>query len=160
MAGKKSDLGPIGANVMAAVRRFREERGLAYAELSRQLHDMGREIPPLGLRRIESGDRKVDVDDLIAIALALGVSPLALLLQTEASSLVAEGEQYPADRIWSWARGSQSLSKDNAIRFMRDSNPLFDWTGAEERLAQEVSTMGVPSVTQSPPNPKVSDGDD
>ena len=80
MSGKKSDLGPIGEHVTHTVRKFRKARGLSYAELSRRLADMGREIPSLGLRRIESGERRVDADDLVALALALDVTPLALLL--------------------------------------------------------------------------------
>jgi transcriptional regulator with XRE-family HTH domain len=138
MAGKKSDLGPIGVNVANTVQQFRDERKLSYAELSRRLAGMGREIPPLGLRRIESGTRRVDVDDLIVLALALGVSPLALLLPTEDSRLVPEGDQHPVDRIWRWASGSQSLSKQDAFKFMRDSNPLLDWTDVEDRIATEV----------------------
>jgi transcriptional regulator with XRE-family HTH domain len=94
-------------------------------------------LPP-DVRRIESGERRVDVDDLVALALALGVSPLALMLPTEDSSLVPDGDQYPVDRIWNWASGSKSLSEQDAFRFMRDSNPLYDWTGAEERIATEV----------------------
>src|SRR6476659_4961943 len=78
MAGKKSDLGPIGVELTHNVRRLRGELG--YAELSRRLGEMGREIPPLGLRRIEAGTRRVDADDLVALAVALGVSPITLLM--------------------------------------------------------------------------------
>jgi transcriptional regulator with XRE-family HTH domain len=140
MAGRKSDLGPIGENVAKAVRRFREARGLSYAELARRLADIGREIPPLGLRRIEGGDRKVDVDDLVALALALDVAPLALLLPTEPSSLVPKGDRYTAARIWDWARGHQALSGD-AIAFLRDSNPL-DWPGMEAVLLKSLNGLG------------------
>jgi transcriptional regulator with XRE-family HTH domain len=132
MAGKKSDLGPIGVTVTHNVRHFREARRLSYAELSRQLADIGRDIPPLGLRRIESGERRVDVDDLVALALALGVSPLALLLPTEASSLVPDGDSYSPERLWDWARGHQTLTGD-ALTFMRDSNPL-EWPEWEATL--------------------------
>ena len=101
MAGKKSDLGPIGENVAAAVKRFRDdERRLSYAELSRKLAELGREIPPLGLRRIESGDRRVDADDLVALALALNVSPLALLFSTDAGAVLPGGDRYAAEQIW------------------------------------------------------------
>jgi transcriptional regulator with XRE-family HTH domain len=132
MAGKKSELGPIGTNVLHAVARLREERRLSYAELSRRLGDLGRDIPPLGLRRIESGERRVDADDLIALALALEVSPLALLLPTNASSLVANGDRYAAERIWDWARGHQALTGD-VVNFLRDSNPL-EWPELEAKL--------------------------
>ncbi|OBJ95126.1 hypothetical protein A5746_01850 [Mycolicibacterium conceptionense] len=141
MAGKKSDLGPIGKNVARTTKRFRELRRLSYAELSRQLAELGREIPPLGLRRIESEDRKVDVDDLFALALTLEVSPLALLLPVENSALTPQGMPYDVDKIWNWAVGSQALSEENAFRFIRDSNPLIDWTDVEPRLAQEATVM-------------------
>ncbi|OBJ97576.1 helix-turn-helix domain-containing protein [Mycolicibacterium conceptionense] len=141
MAGKKSDLGPIGKNVARTTKRFRELRRLSYAELSRQLAELGREIPPLGLRRIESEDRKVDVDDLFALALTLEVSPLALLLPVENSALTPQGMPYDVDKIWNWAAGSQALSEENAFRFIRDSNPLIDWTDVEPRLAQEATVM-------------------
>jgi transcriptional regulator with XRE-family HTH domain len=132
VAGKKSDLGPIGINVTHTVRRFREARRLGYAELSRKLADMGRDIPPLGLRRIESGERRVDADDLVALAVALDVSPLALLLPTRPSSLVLKGDQYAVERIWHWGRGDEPLTGD-ALTFIRDSKPL-EWPEIEALL--------------------------
>jgi transcriptional regulator with XRE-family HTH domain len=147
VAGKKTDLGPIGVNVTQTVRRFREERRLGYAELSRKLAEMGREIPPLGLRRIESGERRVDVDDLVALALALDVSPLALLLPTETSSVTSQGDQYPAEQIWGWGEGQGPLPPDLEIglrylRFRRDSNPLVDWSEIRGDIAQEIANLG------------------
>ena len=41
------------------VRRFREKRNLGYAELGRKLAEMGRDRPPLGLRRIEAANGKL-----------------------------------------------------------------------------------------------------
>jgi transcriptional regulator with XRE-family HTH domain len=109
MAGKKSDLGPTGVNVTHAVRRLREARHLTYAELSRQLADMGREIPPLGLRRIESGERRVDADDLVALAAALNVSPITLLMPETAKrdEVVEVTARKPdtAGAVWDWLRG-------------------------------------------------------
>lgn len=67
--------GPAGRHASEKVRELRIMRRLGYAELSRKLKDFGRPIPALGLRRIESGERRIDIDDLIAIALALEVSP-------------------------------------------------------------------------------------
>lgn len=137
VAGKKSDLGPVGVNVTHSVRKFREARRLSFAELSRQLAELGRDVPPLGLRRIESGERRVDVDDLVALALALGVSPLALLLPTEASSLVADGDRLPVGKIWEWAKGQQPLSGD-ALAYWRDSNPR-EWADIEGRSSPDIA---------------------
>ncbi len=138
MAGKKTDLGPIGINVTQAVQRFREERRLGYAELSRQLAETGREIPPLGLRRIESGERRVDVDDLVALAVVFDVSPLALLLPTDAGVLTSQGQEYSLAQIWTWGEGLNPLpreadgSRDLArhARFLTESRPHWpqaDW---------------------------------
>jgi transcriptional regulator with XRE-family HTH domain len=143
MAGKKSDLGPIGVNVTHTVRQFREKRRLGYAELSRKLADMGRDIPPLGLRRIESGERRVDVDDLVALALALEVSVLVLLLPTETTSLTAATRPWDAEVIWLWATGSRGLpGQSDELVFLRDSNPLTDWETVEGNIAEEIRRLG------------------
>ena len=143
VAGKKTDLGPIGVNVTHSVRQFREARRLGYAELSRKLAEMGRDIPPLGLRRIESGERRVDVDDLVALALALDVSLLALLLPIDTSRLVPFGRQWDAETMWMWATGSNPLpGNENFLRFLRDSNPLTDWSKVEGDIAKEVRRLG------------------
>lgn len=70
---------PLGDNVMRAVKRIREDQRLPYTELSDRLASLGRPIPVLGLRRIERGERRVDVDDLVALARALSVPPAVLL---------------------------------------------------------------------------------
>jgi hypothetical protein len=138
MSGKMFDLGPIGLNVTRTVRKFREERRIGYAALSRRLADLGREIPPLGLRRIENGERRVDADDLVALALALDVSPLALLLPREhGSQLVADGDQWSWMAIWLWGMGLRPLQGDTPS-FVRDSNPL-GWAQMELAAADIAS---------------------
>jgi transcriptional regulator with XRE-family HTH domain len=114
MPGKKRmDLGPVGVAVAANIERLRESQNLSYAKLSKQLDQLGRPIAPLGLTRIRDLQRRVDVDDLIALALALGVSPTTLLLphsdaSTEAGAAGAKapvtdgGEQYPLSQVWRW----------------------------------------------------------
>ena len=87
------------------------------------VESLGRSIPPLGLRRIEAGERRIDIDDLVALALALEVSPLRLLLPTEISPLVTNGVLYEAHRIWEWGAGKWPLSGDE-VTFVRDSHPL------------------------------------
>jgi hypothetical protein len=78
MGMKKIDQGPFGLAVARNVRRFRGDH--SYAELSRRLKQVGRPIPPLGLRHLEAGSRRVDVDDLVALAIALDVPALTLLM--------------------------------------------------------------------------------
>ena len=76
MTGKEISLGPTGETVRENVARYRKTAGLSFAELSRNLEAVGRPLAPLGLRRIEAGERRVDVDDLMALAVVLGVHPL------------------------------------------------------------------------------------
>ncbi|UVO11913.1 helix-turn-helix domain-containing protein [Mycobacterium sp. SVM_VP21] len=136
MAGKKSELGPTGVNVGDQMRRLRDDKNLGYAELSRQLSEIGREIPPLGLRRIEAGDRRVDADDLVAIALALDVSPITLLMPnaetgSEMVSVTGSADPVAAEDLWHWLRADAKLGKSPA-RFgdrIRDWVSWLQWAG-------------------------------
>lgn len=110
---KKNPLGPTGETVAANVRRLRIKHGLAFTELSARLADLGRSIPPLGLRKIESLDRRVDADDLMALAVALGTNPNALLLPPSDNAhhvltLTAAGMR-PAWQVWQWGKGETPL---------------------------------------------------
>jgi len=66
--------------VAANVKRLRESQRLTFTELAAILEGLGRTIPTLGLRHIEAEKRRVDADDLVALAVALGVSPITLLM--------------------------------------------------------------------------------
>lgn len=79
MTGRATPLGPAGEALRANVRVIRGYG--TYTRLSRALlTDCGVYIPPLGLRRIEKGDRRVDVDELVAFAKLVGVTPGQLLV--------------------------------------------------------------------------------
>lgn len=116
MAGKEAELGPTGHTVAENIRRLRGH--VSYAELSRWLSDHRRPIPPLGLRRIEAGERRVDVDDLMAFASVFGVNANAILLPHE------DGEReylptgaktpQPLARVWDWADGRVPYWRDDA----------------------------------------------
>ena len=60
----------------AQIRRQREREQLSLQDLSDRLESaVGRPILPSGISKIEQGDRRVDVDDLVALADALGTAP-------------------------------------------------------------------------------------
>lgn len=109
MAGQKIELGPTGRTVAENVKRVRDGRSLNYADLSRKLVQLGRAISPLAVRRIEDGSRRVDVDDLMALAVALGVPPNSLLLPHADPSPETSGTGVGAvefREVWAWANGS------------------------------------------------------
>lgn len=110
---KKNPLGPTGDQVRANVERIRESRGLTKKELSDRVAELGRTIPPLGVSRIEAGTRRVDADDLVALAAALNVSPLSLLLPADEGRdpyiSLTDRVAVTLSRAWRWARGESAL---------------------------------------------------
>ncbi|MGO9079900.1 MAG: helix-turn-helix domain-containing protein [Streptosporangiaceae bacterium] len=65
--------------MIANLEHRRRVSGLTYKEVSDRSREIGRPIPALGLSRIEKGNRRVDVDDLVALAIVLESSPVELL---------------------------------------------------------------------------------
>lgn len=139
MAGVKSELGLTALAVSANVRRHRERMGLGFAQLSRELTKAGRDIPPLGLARIESGERRIDVDDLTALSIVFEVCPASLLMpeadENQPDSLVqlAGTEKIPAQRAWSWLTGSYPLS-GSVLAFFNVALPPWERDAVEEKL--------------------------
>jgi transcriptional regulator with XRE-family HTH domain len=86
------------------IRRIRGQRGLTYVKLATQLTEAGRPIPVLGLRRIERRERRVDADDLTALAVVLGVTVQQLL---DPPSCQACGSAPPAGFTCNECGGSQ-----------------------------------------------------
>jgi len=71
--------GPAARNARRNIQRLREARRFSYAELSNRLTQAGHPIPGYQLGRLEAGERRIDVDDLAALAGVLGVTPGELL---------------------------------------------------------------------------------
>lgn len=145
MAGKVTPTGPTGDTVRQNIEELRQSAGLSYAEMSRQLEALGRAIPPLGLRRIEAGERRVDVDDLTAIAVVLEVSPVRLLMPSVTSTAImgeatGTGERSTQD-LWTWALGYSALDKGKAPahRFRSRSDPRRVMTRKERIAARQAS---------------------
>lgn len=110
---QKNPLSTTGRTVAKNVERLRKKRGLQYTELAARLEAIGRPIPTLGLRHIEAMKRRVDADDLVALAVALGTNPNALLFPptdsaTHLVELTGSRNQTAAD-AWAWARGKRPL---------------------------------------------------
>lgn len=148
---KKNPLGPTGEQVRANVVRIREARGMTKKQLADRTQELGRPIPPLGISRIEAGARRVDADDLVALAVALQVSPVALLLPwaaraDDAVEVTAAGA-VPAAAAWLWADGVRPLTLSEADptadmqRFALDSRPA--WARNAIRLAMEHGQVGM-----------------
>ncbi|WP_211279259.1 helix-turn-helix domain-containing protein [Mycobacterium europaeum] len=127
-------LGKTGTTVAKNIRSIRQARGLAYTELAARLKSLQREIPTWGLRKIESGGRRVDADDLVALALALGVSPISLLLpgmpavpdpDAKVEVTGVEHRVYLGE-LWNWLKADITRTPPS---WANVSRPLFEANG-------------------------------
>lgn len=87
MSKRSIQLGPTGRAVAANLKRLRQSRGMTLRQLSAELASRGRALSIDALNQIENGAdedqrrfRRVDVDDLTALAAAFAV-PAATLLE-------------------------------------------------------------------------------
>jgi transcriptional regulator with XRE-family HTH domain len=125
--------GPTAATVAANVLRVRKARGLSVYGLSDLLRDAGRPISPSAVGKVERGERQVSVDELMALAVLLQVSPSALLLPlTDDPNVTVEitgRGPVAADDAWDWMDGQRRLDQPRkdldtaALEFALHSRP-------------------------------------
>ncbi len=106
---RRVDLGPTGHMVRANIQRIRKSQRLTHADVVQRMASHGYSMPRTALSEIESGGRRVSVDDLMALAVSLGVNPDALLFppvygedRHQITGLAADAESH---FLWSWAEG-------------------------------------------------------
>jgi transcriptional regulator with XRE-family HTH domain len=117
MAGKEPNIGPTSRTVAENVKRWRDARNMSYRQFSDKLQTAAQwPISPVGIRRIESGERRVTPDDLTALAVALRVSPVTLLMPglpdtedpDEMVKVTGIDNKVPADKLWLWLQAEPS----------------------------------------------------
>lgn len=119
MVNETMERGPTGTRVAANLRQLRRQRGLDLADVVDRLAQAGWPIGLNTLSKIERGQRRVDVDDLTALALALDVTPNRLLLGAtadDAEQIALTGRAAPVSSrtAWWWACGQLALDHDPA----------------------------------------------
>lgn len=142
MGRKAIELGATGRTVARNITRFRALRGLTLAQLSARMDGVGRAMTGNTLSAIENQSRRADVDDLVAIAAALDISPAALLMpdvddlsDTPPTTTHPEGSgEWMARQFWDWlvadaplnAPASTDDRDDFAVeQWRRDQVPEF-----------------------------------
>lgn len=113
---RSNELGPAGHRVARAVYDLRRSADITTRELSERLDSVGRPVLPTGVTKIEAGTRRVDADDLVALAVTLGTTPTRLLMPSTArpgteaplTADVSDTEQV----LWAWADGRVPLTRD------------------------------------------------
>ncbi|SII80022.1 putative DNA binding protein [Mycobacteroides abscessus subsp. bolletii] len=159
MAGKEPDIGPTARTVAANVKKLREDWDMKYTDVSERLMKAASwSINAVGIRRIESGERRVTPDDLAALAVAFGVSP-ATLLMPDVRTVSADDEvevtglrrPLRAAAAWEWisGRGMPSESDDiqDYLNFINRACPGWIREAAAERY-REVSQKMFDDLTK------------
>lgn len=108
---RANDLGPVGGHVAANVVRLRKSLPMTTEQLAAEVSALGRPMRANTITKIEKEQRRVDVDDLVALSIALDTRPEALLLP---STLVGDVQlsterSVPATAAWLWANGQIPL---------------------------------------------------
>lgn len=111
------------------VQQERERQRLTQKEVVERLAALGRPMDRSNLGRIERGETTGQLDNLIALALALHVAPIHLLLPQEDEERVelASKQSLPAGEARSWIAGR---------RLLPDSDP-WAYFAAMSRAEQE-----------------------
>jgi transcriptional regulator with XRE-family HTH domain len=139
---RSNDMGPTGERVAANLAEVRNERRMNQAELADRVTELGRPMSAPVVSKTEKLDRRIDVDDLVAFAVALDVSPNRLLLASAADGEpveLATEVTVPARNAWLWAVGESYLKEDliratghreadmtRWARFYRENRPYAD----------------------------------
>ena len=110
---RKNEAGPSGQRAAANLEEIREQRRLSQRDLAGLVERLGRPMSMQIVSKTEVGDRRIDVDDLMAFAVALGVTPNRLLLpgsvrDDEPVELLPEVRVSAMD-AWKWATGDEPL---------------------------------------------------
>ncbi|HLQ55152.1 MAG TPA: helix-turn-helix transcriptional regulator [Streptosporangiaceae bacterium] len=111
-------MGPTSERLAANLGEARQLRDLTTAALAGRLRDLGQPVHDTAITKIQKLDRRVDVDEVVALAAALRVTVNWLLLpETDPPGRAAAHALTPAaphgghtaNELWSWATGEVPL---------------------------------------------------
>lgn len=169
LVGTASEPGPTGLRLGKNLRDIRGRTSVR--ELSTRMRDLGRPLFPSAISKIENGQRRVDADELVALAIALDCTPNRLLIGPQADDeeirLVEERIALPmtegADPVevdiepsrrdaWRWARGGEPLHMGPFVMVGDDEQTEFAETFAKQterrrRFQRENRPDDVPDAT-------------
>lgn len=163
-----SGIGPTGRQIGRNVARFRTEQRMTTDELARRLSEADVPIKASTVTKIENAQRRVTADELITIAVVLGVNVNALLLPVEIDrdrpiKVTGHGSVHAQD-AWRWATG-ESPMPGHGIRnkdFQARVNPWWvlqkphrDLTSPEDlqdakQLMKDMAERGYGTFTDTP----------
>jgi hypothetical protein len=135
MATRKAKVhGPTTKTVAANIRRLRQRQGWSVPKLSARTEELGYEIPAEALHKIEAaaddrpGARRINVDELMTLASAFGMSPNALMLPptVKGDTEVTGVGEIPARDAWKWVRGRSRLPRERDLFYTSGGDDADD----------------------------------
>lgn len=129
---RANELGPTGSRLAENVKAFRERLPLTTEQLAERVSGLGRPMRANTITKIEKGQRRVDIDDAVALAVALEVNLTTLVLpyRTTGSAQLTETTTVDAGDAWDWADGRRPLRVPEGddgsalVDFQRHARPL------------------------------------
>lgn len=164
MASNAVISGPTAERVAENIKEFRKARQLDQKGLSEALKRLGRPMLPTVVSKVERQERRIDVDDLVAFALALKVSPAALLLPREWNDEPVDltpDFSLPTRTAWLWMEGRSPANdwatgpdgadlddeKEQAYLTEREEYELLTHPAERRRSAQRPANRAADTVS-------------
>lgn len=125
--------GETSAVVATQVRKYRNARHLDLAGLSKELGRRRWPVSVAALSRLENRDRRIDVDDLMALAAALNISPLSLLFSDE-PGVTGTGivEEVTREELEAWGQHQTNLLREARLGY---------WQGKVVEISHDIERM-------------------
>lgn len=144
MGTNPTQRGPTAETVSANVARLRSDANLGLRALAKRMGDAGRPLTHSAVDQIEKGARRVDVDDLMALAVALDVSPVTLLMPVtkDASNAVdatGQSDALAASALWDWLTAAGPLPGGHAMTFLAKALPHWLTAGMPNWLSEAMT---------------------
>lgn len=140
---RANELGPTGSRLAENVKMLRERLPLTTEQLAERVTGLGRPVRANTITKIEKGQRRVDIDDAMALAIALEVNLTTLVLPytTKGTVQLTETTTIDAADAWNWADGRRPLRVPEGD----DGSALVDFQRHARPLNRRMWAMGTPA---------------
>ncbi len=139
----------VGENL----RRVRAALGLSASGLAHRMVKLGLSFDEAWLARLEAGEQRITVDELVALGLALGAPPALLLAPLNLGSLLCVDTQGRPLASWSLFQGwGNPLSLPGPGEALAAAEPALQQAPPVEPALQQ-APPAEPALQQAPPAP-------
>jgi transcriptional regulator with XRE-family HTH domain len=161
-------LSPTSLAVSAAVADHREAAGLTVDELAETVRHLGYRMTPADIRAIEAGEVPATVDDLVALAVALGTTPVVLLSHVPADlpdpdeGPIATGvpDDVAGSQLRDWMEGRTALDRQSRVAYWRERASRLELRRIhhqeqQEAAATELADLGELALQEADAGPVI-----